>query len=546
MNATGLFRSRAARGLATSVAIVATASWTISCNSGVTDTPRAASIALEPEAVVVSVGALAPLTAVVADASGNSIALPVVWSSSDTNVARVSAAGVVTARAIGDATIAATSQGVSATAIVTVSPQSVASVRITPTAASVRVGGTARLSAEALSASGDVLSDRSIVWSSSNANVASVDASGVVTGKVPGAVTITATSEGRTGSAAVTVTLFPVASLSVTPTADTLRQGQTRQMTATARDEAGGVLAGRIISWSSGQAQVATVSSSGLVTAVTPGKTTVVASTEGISGTAEIVVLARPVATVAVSPTSSNVHVGSTVPLGVTLRDSEGSVLTGRTVAWSSGKTSVATVSAAGIVTAVAAGEATVTATSEGRTGSASIVVTAIPVATVDISPSTTTVLTGRTTTLVATPRSSSGAALNDRVVTWSSGVSGIATVTGSGVVTGVSPGNTLIFAEVDGVTNSATVTVQRPAVVKVDVTPTTPTIGVLGTRQMTATARDSDNNALEGRAVSWLSSDDATVFVTSNGLAIGLRKGTATISATIEGVSGSTIVTVN
>ena len=138
----------------------------LSCTSGVTDSARVSTIEVEPEAVVVAVGAVAPLTAVLKDANGNSVNVPVAWSSSDTSIARVSNAGVVTARQVGDVRIAATAQGISATAEVGVSPKTVSSVRIDPSEASVRVGGTTTLEAQALDALGEQLPGRSISWSS--------------------------------------------------------------------------------------------------------------------------------------------------------------------------------------------------------------------------------------------------------------------------------------------------------------------------------------------------------------------------------------------
>lgn len=518
----------------------------VSCSGGVTDSARVATIELEPEAVVVAVGAVAPLTATVEDAGGNPVSSQVSWSSSDTSVARVSSAGVVTARKVGDATIAATSQGVSATAVVTVSPQSVSSVRITPTAAAVRVGATTQLEATALDADGNALPGRSMIWSSNSRSVATVDAAGRVTGVAPGAATITATSEGRAASAAVTVTLLPVASVSIDPVRDTLRQGDVRQLAATARDEGGAALPGRMVSWSSSHAHIASVTSSGLVTAVLPGKAVISASSEGISAKAEIVVLARPVHTVSISPLSSTVQVGANVPLSATLRDSEGNLLSDRGVAWTPGNASVATVSSSGVVTGVAPGATFITATSEGRTGTATVDVIAIPVASVTVTPATTTILTGRTATYTATAQSASGAVLTGRAVNWTSGAPGIATINGSGVVTGVSPGTALIIAEVEGVTGSASITIEQPAVASVVITPQNPSIGVGGMRQLVAKAFDSDGNEISNRPVSWSSSDDATVFVTSIGVAIGLRKGTATITATIDGISGTTVVTVN
>ena len=546
MIGSGHFRSymsaaRSASRLGTLFLLVISAS----CNSGVTDNARVASIELEPDEVVVAVGAVAPLTAVLRDAGGNAVNAPVIWTSSDTSVARVSASGVVTARQVGDAKIAVTAQGISATADVNVSPQSVSSVRITPNPASVRVGGTTQLLAEALDGNGNLLPGRSITWTSSSNSIASIDNNGVVTGRRPGAVTITATSENRSGTAALTVNLLPVGSIVLNPTLDTLHLGETLQLAFTLRDENGNPITGRQVSWKSSLPQVASVTSGGNVTALAPGKAIITATSESRTATSEIVVVARPVNTVSVTPLASTVEVGSTVTLSATLRDDQGSVLTGRDVNWISGNTSVATVNGNGVVTGVAPGTVNIQATSEGRSGSAAVTVTAVPVFSVTVSPGTATILTGRTTTLTATARSRNGAVLSGRQVRWTSGANGVATVADNGVVTGVSQGTVFIFAEVEGVVGSSTVTVQRPPVAEVIVTPASPTVGVGETKQMVAIVRDGDRNVLD-RQVTWSSSDDTTVFITSGGIIIPFRKGSATITATVDGVTGSTVVTVN
>ncbi|HYS59088.1 MAG TPA: alkaline phosphatase family protein [Gemmatimonadales bacterium] len=148
------------------------------------------------------------------------------------------------------------------------------------------------------------------------------------------------------------------------------------QLTATPRDASGNPLTGRAISWSSSDNTIATVSSSGLVTGVVAGAVTITATSEGQSGTASITVSGVPVASVTVSPASASVPAGQTVQLSATLRDANGTILTGRSVTWASNNTPVATVTGTGLVTAKVAGSATITATSEGQSGTAAITVT--------------------------------------------------------------------------------------------------------------------------------------------------------------------------
>src|SRR5204863_2501651 len=131
---------------------------------------------------------------------------------------------------------------------------------------------------------------------------------------------------------------------------------------------------------------VATVSGSGLVTSVVVGTATITANSEGKAGSATVTVTLVPVASVAsvaVSPAMASIRVGQTVQLTATPKDSAGATLTGRTVTWGSGDTTVARVSRSGLVTSVAAGSATITATSESKSSTAAITVTSVPVAAV-------------------------------------------------------------------------------------------------------------------------------------------------------------------
>lgn len=262
-------------------------------------------------------------------------------------------------------------------------PTAVATVTVSPSSATIGVGSVKQLSAVTKDASGNVLTGRSVVWSSSNTAAATVDTTGLVTAVSVDTATIIATSESQKGTSAITVTapLVPVSAVTVSPaSASVVAGGPTLQLTATTTDANGNVLTGRAIAWSSNNTASATVNSTtGVVTPVAPGAVTVTATSEGKTGSASITVNPAPVASVTVTPASTTLGVGAAQSLTATLRDSYNNVLTGRAVAWSSDAPGVATVNAStGVVTGVAYGSATITATSEGQSGSASVTVTAV------------------------------------------------------------------------------------------------------------------------------------------------------------------------
>ncbi len=267
----------------------------------------------------------------------------------------------------------------SATAVVTATAVPVAQVAVLPTSATASVASTVQFVAIPLDSTGTALGGRVITWASSNSSVASVDGSGLATSVTAGSATITATSEGHSGSAALTVSAvtLPVATVTVSPASASVTAGQTVQLTATPKDANGNTLTGRTINWTSSNTSVATVSSSGLVSGVVAGSATITATAEGKSGTSAITVTAVtvPVATVTVSPASASVPAGQTAQLTATPKDASGNPLTGRTITWASSNTSVATVSSSGLVSGVTTGSATITATSETKSGTSAITV---------------------------------------------------------------------------------------------------------------------------------------------------------------------------
>lgn len=536
----------ATQRFARAVLLGLTAAVGISCSEPVTTTQsQVETIEVTAPPQQLRAGNTVTLSAKVLDPSGNNVSnVAVYWSSSNTAVATVTSSGVVTALSAGDVSIAASALGKSATKSLTIIDREVAIVQISPTSVSVRIGSTAPLVAQTLDAEGRALNNRAIAWQSSNTAVATVSSTGVVTAVAVGAATITATSEGRSGTAAVTATLSPVATVVITPTLDTLGVGSERAFAATLRDANGVLLTNRTINWNSSNVQVATVSSTGVISALAPGNAVISAVSEGRVGTSQLVVLARLASTVSLTPSAPTMIIGTKLQLTAQVTDPVGNILSGRPITYVSDNTNIATVTSAGLVTAVAPGSARITATSEGKVGTATITVNPLPVSKVVVSPITATLFVDESSQLTTVITAADGTVLTGRAVTWTSGAPTVASVSSTGRVTAIAPGVALILAAVDGVAGFSTITVQRPAISAVVVTGNN-SIAVNGTSQLTATPRDNNGAALANRAVTWTSSDDATAFVSSTGLVVGVKPGSVTISATAEGVRGTITITV-
>jgi uncharacterized protein YjdB len=502
-----------------------------------------------PSTASATVGGFVQLSASVRDAAGTELPGRLVgWSSSDETVAIVSSTGRVSALKAGTATITASSEGKSGTATVTVTGVPVATVNVTPGTATITVGQTANLDAQTLDANNNVLTGRTITWSTSNTGVATVSQTGAVTGVAAGTATITATSEGKSGTATVTVTAVPVATVTVAPPTLSLQVGQTGTLAATTRDAANNVLTGRTVTWASSNTGVATVAPNGTVTAAAPGTATITATSEGKSGTATVTVTAIPVASVTVAPTTANLTIGGTQQITATPRDAQGNALTGRTVTWQSANTAVATVTQSGLITAAGVGSTNVTATSEGKVGTVAVTVAAPVVGSVTVTPPSATLNVAFTTNLTATVRDVNGSTIGGADVAWSSDKPLTASVSQTGVVTGLTPGAATITASSGGRSGTCAITVQLAPVASVTVTPSSLSLRDRDNQRtgtLTATVRDALNNILTGRVVDWTSSNMQVATVTQSGVVTAQNKGNALITATSEGKSGTATVKV-
>ena len=281
------------------VAALAVAMIVVSCEHPVTDPGSIiAQLVVSPQTVTLQQNQAEDFLAVGFTATGDSADIAVSWSATGGTIDSSSAGkrhyGHYTSASCGTFTVTATSHpgNVSQAASVTVTgcPLPVAAVTVTPPTATIGVGQTAQYAAITRDAFGNPLGGRTVTWSSSNPAVATVNGTGQATGVAVGAATITATSEGKSGTAAITVVNVPVASVTVSPATASVQVGQAVQLTATPKDANGNPLAGRTVTWTSSSTAAATVNSSGLVTGVAAGSTTITATSEGQSGAAAITV----------------------------------------------------------------------------------------------------------------------------------------------------------------------------------------------------------------------------------------------------------------
>ena len=264
--------------------------------------------------------------------------------------------------AAGSATITAKAGDKSATCAVTVNKKVIAvtSVTLDKTSLSLTEGETATLKA---TVGPDNATDKTVTWSSSNAAVASVDASGNVTAVKVGTATITAKAGDKSATCAVTVNPVPVSSITLDQDSITLMIDQTFTLTATVGPDNA---TDKTVTWSSSDASVATVDASGKVKGIKEGTATITAKAGAQSATCTVTVEPVPVDSVTLSKTELTLKVGETATLTATVNPSNA---THKTVTWYSSDTEVATVDANGKVTAVQPGLTSIYADADGVTG---------------------------------------------------------------------------------------------------------------------------------------------------------------------------------
>jgi len=517
----------------------------IGCHSGSDNTTGPGgvgplhTIIVTPDTASIAIGATRTFTATGQDAQGHTVTgLTFFWSSNADSLATVNQSGVVTAVKLGSPQIAASAQGMSGFATVTVTPKPVGSIIVTPSHATIRIATTLQLTDTVKDATGAVLTGQAVTWSSDSSSTVSVDGNGLITGRQIGTATITASAGGTTATAAIIVSQIPVKSITIAPATPALVVGQTTQLTATTSDSAGDVLPGRVVRWKSRTPAVATVDSiAGLVTGVTAGTSRIVATSEGISDSVTATVSAAPVNSVVLSPSVSQLRVGQSQQITATVTDVNGDPVTGATVTFMSNATTIASISSftttsAQVLAGPNAGTATITGTSGAKTGTATIIVSLVAVDSVNVTASRDTLTVGHLDTLTATAFDSTGAPITGRPITWKSSNTAVATVNATGIVTTLKAGTVVIFATVSGVTGSVTLQVGSVPVGSVTITPQSDTVFKGAQFQLTVVVHDSLGNVVANPRVTWTSTNNGIATVTSAGLVTAVTPGTASIIA--------------
>ena len=338
---------------------------------------QATSINLNTNFLTLNVNESSQLTATVYPS--NATNKNVTWKSSNTSVAIVSSSGLVTAKALGTATITATTtdgSNLSASCAVTVSTVPVSSISLNKSYLTLDISETYLLTATITPSNA---TNKTVTWMSNNPDIATVSSNGLVTPVAPGNTTIIAkTTDGTNLTASCQVTVVKrVTAISLNKNSLTLTLPETAQLIATITPSDA---TNPVLNWTSSKPSVATVDNNGNVTSVGVGTATIKATTtdgSNLSTSCQITVNKQNVTSITLNESNLVLHSGETYQL---IADVQPENASNKTLTWTSGNTSVATVDNNGLVTAVAEGTTYIkAATTDGSYLNASCSIEVLP-----------------------------------------------------------------------------------------------------------------------------------------------------------------------
>ena len=568
--------------------------------------PQLSSVMISPISGSVEVGGTQAFTVTAVYQNGTTAAVAGTWSSSPETVATIASnaggrRGVATGVAAGSATITVTYQGMSDTALLTVTDvPTLVGLTITPiNPATLLVGGTQQFQANAVYSNGNATGvTTTATWTSSDANVASVSngggggpggggpgggGRGLVTGIGAGTAEIQAVYSGFTATVTVTVRAPAPTGLLVTPTSATIRVNGTQQFAAVVTLEDGTTqTVTNAATWTTSSGAIASITTGGgggpgggggggrgLATGVSAGSVTVTATYSTFTAKAALTVTDAKPTSLVVTPAAPTIQVGQTQAFVATLvyDDNTTAIVTTQST-WSSSEAAVAVVTTpttggggpggggpggggGGTATALTTGSTTITAKYSDLTGTATLTVVDPPLASVQVTPTNPNIPVGATRQFTATALFTDNSIRDITAsATWSSSDATVAVVASSGPTSGrasaVGEGKATITATYKGVSGTTVLSVAG-SVQSVSVTPTNPTTvnGLPVTFTATALLSNGANLVVTNEA-SWVSSDPTFATVTANGVATPIKSGSVTVAAGYLGKSGSTTLTIS
>jgi uncharacterized protein YjdB len=431
--------------------------------------PVIISLTVSPDGLTLGMGIKQQYTATATytDGSSQDLVSGVTWTSSDNTVAGIDSNGLATTAGQGTVTITATAGSFSDTATLTVVPASLVSISVTPAIPSIALGTDQQFIATGNFDDGSTQQLTSVTWSSSNLNVASINAAGLATSTGSGTVTITASSGSVSGTASLTVTAATLVSIAVTPANSGMAIGTTKQFTATGTfsDSSTQDITASVL-WGSSSPSVATINNQGLATSVGAGTTTITATVGSVNGSTGLTVSVANVVSLAITPANPRIQQHTLIKFTAIGTFSDGSTSSNLSgLSWKSSKPQFASVRSTGVANGKKLGTVTITVSASGVSGTTTLTVSNGTLTSIAITPAASSLALGSPQQFTATGTFSDATTQDLTLNThWSSSSSSVATIAngpnGAGLATTNGVGSTVIGANTGGITSSTTMTV--------------------------------------------------------------------------------------
>jgi uncharacterized protein YjdB len=403
------------------------------------------------------------------DGSTHNLTAQVAWSSSNTAAATVgSTSGSAKGLTPGSSTISATLGTINGSTVLEVTNATITSMSVSPSGRTIAPATQLQFTTTGtFSDNSTQVLNRDATWASDNTAVATVGPMGLVTAVGPGTANIGATFGGVSGSTLLTVSSATLKSIAVTPASAVIAPASTLLFTATGTYSDGTTQnISNAVTWSSSASNVATITNFGQVTGQSAGSATITSQQGSVSGTAAVVVASSALKSLQIFPAIATVAEQTGVQFEAigTFADNSTQNLSA-SVTWTSSPAAVATVSNApsskGLATGVGPGSATITALFAGLAAQATLSVTNATLDSITIGPTSADIALGESQQFTATGNFSDGSQENlTAQVTWTSSNVNVATINADGLASTAGKGTTTITATMNGVNETATLTV--------------------------------------------------------------------------------------
>lgn len=490
----------------------------------------ATGISLNKSTLSLEKGSSEKLTATLTPADASDT---VSWSSSNSSVATVAADGTVTAVANGNAKITATVGNYSASCDVTV-VTSLKSISIKGTTDTIKKGQTTQL--QVTYDPEDTTDDKTVTWSSADATIASVDATGLVTALKDGTTTIKATVGSKTAEYTINVQEIKLTGISIADE-QTIHRGETGKLAVIYTPE--NTTDDKTVTWSSSNASVASVAKDGTITANAIGSAVITATVGTHEDTCTVTVDA-PLKSIVPEKTKIELVKNQSADLSYSLNPTD--TTDSQEVTFTSADPTIVSVDASGKMTAKKAGTTTITlAGANNIKADVEVIVTEIPINQVVLNIQSKNVEIGETVALTATilPENNTD---DDQSITWKSSDDSIATVAADSAdgskatVTAVKGGTVTISATASNGTE-ATCTIKVLKHIESIALPSDAKIlrGKPTVLDLTINPEDTDDEV----ELTWSSDNEDVAKVDgTTGEITGIKAGTAniTVTATVVG----------